>query len=41
LGILGLPGGYPRKPWLPLDDDSIRKLSRDLDELGIRDFEGL
>ena len=41
LGILGLPGGYPRKPWLPLDDASIRKLSRDLDELGIREFEGL
>ncbi len=41
LGILGLPGGYPRKPWLPLDDASIRKLTRDLNELRIRDFEGL
>jgi 4-hydroxy-tetrahydrodipicolinate synthase len=36
LGILGLPGGYPRPPRLPLTDPAdLDRLSRTLDELGI------
>ena len=39
LQILGLPGGYPRKPRLPVVGDALIEISRKLRELGIRELE--
>ena len=40
LGLLGLPGGIPRRPRLPLDDSAATtKLTQMIDELAIRDTE--
>jgi len=33
-GLLGLPGGVPHEPVLPLDDDDLETLRRVLDEVG-------
>jgi 4-hydroxy-tetrahydrodipicolinate synthase len=41
LNILGLPGGYPRKPRLPVSDAAVEEIRRLLDELDIRKLEGL
>ncbi|HEV8297905.1 MAG TPA: dihydrodipicolinate synthase family protein [Acidimicrobiales bacterium] len=40
LELLGLPGGIPRRPRLPLADGAVRaKIAQALDELGIRESE--
>lgn len=41
LGLLGLPGGYPRKPYLAVQGDALDDLARTLDGLGLADTEGL
>jgi 4-hydroxy-tetrahydrodipicolinate synthase len=42
LELLGLPGGIPRRPRLPLADDAMRsRIAEALDELGIRASEGI
>jgi 4-hydroxy-tetrahydrodipicolinate synthase len=40
LGLLGLPGGIPRRPRLPLDDEgATQRLVQMIDELGLRETE--
>ncbi|HEU0167681.1 MAG TPA: dihydrodipicolinate synthase family protein [Chloroflexota bacterium] len=41
LSILGLPGGYPRKPRLPVPDEAIPEIARKIEELKLRELEGL
>lgn len=41
LGMFGLPGGYPRKPRLPLDAAAKEGLAKVLEELEIRKVEGI
>ena len=38
---LGLPGGAPRKPWLPVPEDRIPEVRQLLDELRIKAIEGI
>jgi 4-hydroxy-tetrahydrodipicolinate synthase len=40
LNDLGLPGGYPRKPQLPLSPATLRQLRKAVDDLGIAAIEG-
>jgi 4-hydroxy-tetrahydrodipicolinate synthase len=41
LGILGLPGGIPRRPRLPADAPTTERIRRTMiDELGLRELEG-
>jgi dihydrodipicolinate synthase/N-acetylneuraminate lyase len=39
--ILGLPGGNPRPPFLPLDTASVELLARELRALALPEHEGL
>jgi 4-hydroxy-tetrahydrodipicolinate synthase len=41
LGLLGLPGGSARKPYLELGEDALKALARVIDAAGLRDIEGL
>jgi 4-hydroxy-tetrahydrodipicolinate synthase len=41
LNLLGLSGGLPRRPYLPVDEAAQPALARALDELGIREIEGI
>jgi 4-hydroxy-tetrahydrodipicolinate synthase len=41
LGILGLSGGFPRKPRLPVPHEALPEIARLLDQLGVREFEGI
>lgn len=41
LQILGLPGGFPRKPRLPAAEAELAAIARMLDELDVRRLEGL
>jgi len=41
LNIMGLPGGYPRRPYLPLDEAAHKDIARALDSLDIRRIEGI
>jgi dihydrodipicolinate synthase/N-acetylneuraminate lyase len=41
LGLLGLAGGHPRKPYVELGGDALAALGRLLDEVGLRELEGL
>jgi hypothetical protein len=40
LNRLGLPGGYPRKPQLPVAGETIDALMTMIDDLRIGDLEG-
>jgi len=40
LNRLGLPGGYPRKPQLPVTDATVDELMRAIEDLGIGELEG-
>jgi 4-hydroxy-tetrahydrodipicolinate synthase len=40
LALMGLPGGEPRPPRLPLDAGEVTELRRALDELGIEELQG-
>jgi len=40
LNRLGLPGGFPRRPQLPIADDTLDELMAVIDDLRIRDLEG-
>jgi 4-hydroxy-tetrahydrodipicolinate synthase len=40
LNRLGLPGGYPRKPQLPVADATVDSLMAVIAELGIGELEG-
>ena len=40
LNRLGLPGGYPRKPQLPVDDATVDGLMTLIEDLGLRQVEG-
>ncbi len=35
LNLLGLPGGYPRRPRLPLPDEAVREIAESLEKLNI------
>ncbi len=39
LNRLGLPGGYPRKPQLPVTDATVDDLMRVIEDLGIAELE--
>jgi 4-hydroxy-tetrahydrodipicolinate synthase len=41
LDVLGLPGGFPRRPRLPATEDAKQALAEVLDELDIRAIEGI
>ncbi len=41
LNIMGLPGGYPRRPYLPVGGAGVKEIARVLDELEIRKTEGI
>jgi len=41
MDALGLPGGPPRRPYLPLPDDEVHDIARVLRELGIAAREGI
>jgi len=41
LGILGLAGGYARKPYCELGENAIAALTRTIDDVGLRELEGL
>ena len=41
LGILGMPGGYARPPYLELEQDARAALARMIDAVGLRETEGL
>jgi 4-hydroxy-tetrahydrodipicolinate synthase len=41
LGQLGLPGGYPRKPRLPVTDERLDRAMKLVEDLAIRQSEGL
>ncbi len=41
LGLLGLPGGYPRRPRLPVPDEELPKIAQVLEELDILSVERL
>jgi 4-hydroxy-tetrahydrodipicolinate synthase len=41
LNILGLPGGYPRRPRLPVSDVAVSEIAQLLEKLDIRALEGL
>jgi 4-hydroxy-tetrahydrodipicolinate synthase len=41
LHLLGLPGGYPRKPRLMLEGEAREEVRRVVEELGIADIEGV
>jgi hypothetical protein len=41
LAQLGLPGGSPRRPRLPVPESNAAELAAMLDELDIRTIEGL
>lgn len=41
LNILGLPGGYPRRPRLPVTDAATAEIAQLLEDLDIRRLEGL
>ena len=42
LGMLGLPGGVPRRPRLPVDDATSNRIrSTMIDALNLRELEGL
>ena len=38
---LGLAGGWPRRPRLPVDPSAARELARSFESLGLREIEGL
>jgi dihydrodipicolinate synthase/N-acetylneuraminate lyase len=38
---LGLPGGYPRPPYLSLDDTSVDEIRKGLSDLGVPDLDAL
>jgi hypothetical protein len=40
LNRLGLPGGYPRKPQLPIDDATVDALMSLIVDMQIGDLEG-
>jgi 4-hydroxy-tetrahydrodipicolinate synthase len=40
LNALGLPGGYPRKPRLPVDDEALGRAMAVVDEIGLAAIEG-
>jgi 4-hydroxy-tetrahydrodipicolinate synthase len=40
LGRFGLPGGVPRKPHLPVDDELAAALAAEVEKLGVPDVEG-
>ena len=40
LNRLGLPGGYPRKPQLPVADATVDALMSTIDDLGLAELEG-
>jgi 4-hydroxy-tetrahydrodipicolinate synthase len=40
LNRLGLPGGYPRKPQLPVTDATVDELMHVIEDLGIGEIEG-
>jgi 4-hydroxy-tetrahydrodipicolinate synthase len=41
LRLLGLPGGYARKPYVDLGEGALTALTRLIDTVGLRDLEGL
>lgn len=41
LRIMGLPGGYPRKPYVDLDEDALKALTGIIDAAGLHEVEGL
>lgn len=41
LGILGLPGGHARRPYLDLGQDALKALDRVVEAVDLRDREGL
>jgi dihydrodipicolinate synthase/N-acetylneuraminate lyase len=41
LRTLGLPGGWPRRPRLPVSEAAAEELAACFDALGLRDVEGL
>jgi 4-hydroxy-tetrahydrodipicolinate synthase len=41
LNLLGLPGGYPRRPRLPIDDEERERLRAALADLDIEELKGL
>ena len=41
LGVLGLAGGHPRKPYVEIEGDALVVLNRLVDEVGLRELEGL
>ena len=41
LGVLGLPGGLPRRPRLPVSDATAKELAAVFEELGLRSIEEL
>ena len=41
LELLGLPGGFPRRPRLPVDAPTRERIGREMvDDIGLRDIEG-
>jgi 4-hydroxy-tetrahydrodipicolinate synthase len=40
LGLLGLPGGYPRPPRLPVPDDALPEIRAQLEQLDLAAIEG-
>jgi 4-hydroxy-tetrahydrodipicolinate synthase len=40
LQLLGLPGGYPRMPRMPVPDDALAEIRAQLDQLGLAEIEG-
>jgi hypothetical protein len=40
LNRLGLPGGYPRKPQLPVADATVHELMTLIEDLGLGELEG-
>lgn len=41
VNLLGLPGGVPRRPYLPLDTDAVAEIAQVLEALEIRQIEGI
>jgi 4-hydroxy-tetrahydrodipicolinate synthase len=41
LRVLGLPGGLPRRPRLPVSDSVAKQLATVFEELGLREIEEL
>ena len=39
--LLGVPGGYPRRPRLPASEKALQAFAKVLDELEIKEIEGL